>query len=195
MGGLGQSFAHPWGSSPAPATSAWRLHCSRGQMGSGLWHWAEDSSHFSLEHCCVCPSKAPVLSHGWKQPAVPRGSRTASTAPAPPHPHSAQSAHGFFTLLMEKELKANSLHFLCSKRETGKKRKYQEQQVGAPGLWQTYPPVSELSPRASAAFQAVPNAPHCLAEGRVRCLHDRRDRANPAVTRGGMTSSQGMLPA
>lgn len=122
MGGLGQSFAHPWGSSPAPATSAWRLHCSRGQMGSGLWHWAEDSSHFSLEHCRVCPSKAPVLSYGWKQPAVPRGSTTASTAPAPPHPHPAQSAHGFFTLLMEKELKANSLHFLCSKRETGRKK-------------------------------------------------------------------------
>lgn len=142
MGGLGQSLAHPWGSSPAPATSASRLHCSGGQMGLELWHWAGDSSHFSLEHCNVCPSKAPVLSHGCKQPAVPRGSWTASTAPAPPHP--AQSAHGFFAFLMEKELEANSLRFLCSKRETGKKN--QKQQVGALGLSQTHPPVPELAP-------------------------------------------------
>lgn len=90
-------------------------------MRLGLWHWAGDSCHVSLEHCSVCPSKTPVLSHGCKQPAVPRGSRTASTAPAPPHP--AQSAHGCFAFLMEKELEANSLCFLCSKRETGKNRK------------------------------------------------------------------------
>lgn len=62
MGGLGQSLAHPWGSSPAPAASAWRVHGSRGQMGLGLQHWAGDSSHFSLEQCDICPSKAPVLS-------------------------------------------------------------------------------------------------------------------------------------
>lgn len=111
-------------------------------MGLGLWH----SSHFSLEHCSVCPSKAPVLPHGCKQPAVPRGSRTASTAPAPPPPHPEQGAHSFFTFLMQKELEANSLHFLCSKRETGKERKEKEQQVGAFGLWQTYLPVPELAP-------------------------------------------------
>lgn len=44
---------------------------------------------------------------------------------------------------MEEDLEANSLHFLCSKRETGKKS--QEQQVGALGLWQTHPPVLELA--------------------------------------------------
>lgn len=55
MGGLGQSLAQAQGSSPAPATSAWRLHCSRAQMGLGLQHWAGDSSHFSR-------STAPVLS-------------------------------------------------------------------------------------------------------------------------------------
>lgn len=82
--------------------------------------------HFSLEHCSVCPSKAHVLSHGCKQPAAPRGSRTASTAPAPPHSHPAQSPHGFFAFLMEKELEANSFCFLFSKRETEKK-KNQEQ--------------------------------------------------------------------
>lgn len=47
------------------------VHSSGGQMGLGLWHWAGDRSHFSLEHCSVCPSKAPVLSHGCKQPVSP----------------------------------------------------------------------------------------------------------------------------
>lgn len=141
-------------------------------MGLGLWH----SSRFSLEHCTVCPSKAPVLPHGCKQPAVPRGSRTASTAPAPPPPHPEQGAHSFFTFLMQKELEANSLHFLCSKRETGKKRK-----GTAGGSIRVVANIStcpSASRRASAALQAVPNGLHspglCMTGG---------DRANPAVTR------------
>lgn len=82
---------------------------------------------------------------------------------------------------MEEDLETNFLHLLCSKRETGKKS--QEQQVGALALWQTST-CPGATPRASAALQAVPNGLHCLAEGRPRSLHFRRDRANPAVTRG-----------
>lgn len=94
-------------------------------MGLGLQHWAGDSSHFSLEYYNVCLSKAPVLSMAESRQLSLGAPGEPSTAPAPPHPHPAQSAYGFFTFLMEKDLEANFLHFLCSKRETGKK--FQEQ--------------------------------------------------------------------
>lgn len=67
---------------------------------------------------------------------------------APP-PRPAQGAHSFFTL-MEEELEVNSLCFLCSKRETGnKKKKPQAKWEGALRSQGKHNCLSQSRPRGS----------------------------------------------
>lgn len=79
---------------------------------------------------------------------------------APPRP--AQGAHGFFTFLTEEELEADSLRFLCSKRETENKRKTRVSGWARSGHMENTTACPRVGHGTPASHPAVPNGPRCL---------------------------------
>lgn len=120
----------PGGCTALEVRWVWDYSTGQGTAPTFLWSTAV----FAPARPLSCPVSSQLSLRAPGQPALPLHLLILTL----------HNARGFLTFLMEKELEANSLHFLCSKRETVQKS--QELQVGALGLWQTHPPVPEVGP-------------------------------------------------
>lgn len=135
----------------------------------GRWGWGRDAGQgmapavlwSAAAFAPARPLSCPITAGSQLSLGAPGGDGSDPAHSSAPPPCPAQGAHGFFTFLMEEELEADSLRFLCSKRETGNKRKTRVSGWERSGHTENTTACPGAGHRAPASHPAVPNGPRC----------------------------------